>query len=87
MISGFFIGKREPKLSETIALPLIRYGIPLSVMGLLLKEGIDLNLIKTALIAFFSIGFLIVLINYFSIFKTILLISTVLLFLTSSSIF
>ena len=41
-------------------------------MGLLLKEGIDLNLIKTALIAFFSIGFLIVLINYFSIFKTIL---------------
>ena len=70
MISGFFIGKRKPKLSETIALPLIRYGIPLSVMGLLLKEGIDLNLIKTALIAFFSIGFLIVLINYFSIFKT-----------------
>jgi predicted permease len=72
LISGFFIGKRKPKLSETIALPLIRSGIPLSVMGLLLKEGIDLNLIKTALIAFFSIGFLIVLINYFSIFKTIL---------------
>ena len=72
MIFGFFIGKKKPKLSETIALPLIRYGIPLSVMGLLLKEGIDLNLIKTALIAFFSIGFLIVLINYFSIFKTIL---------------
>lgn len=72
MIFGFFIGKRKPKLSETIALPLIKYGIPLSVMGLLLKEGIDLDLIKTALIAFFSIGFLIVLINYFSIFKKIL---------------
>jgi len=72
LIFGFFIGKRKPKLSETIALPLIKYGIPLSVMGLLLKEGIDLDLIKTALIAFFSIGFLIVLINYFSIFKTIL---------------
>ena len=72
MIFGFFIGKRKPKLSETIALPLIKYGIPLSVMGLLLKEGIDIDLIKTALIAFFSIGFLIVLINYFSIFKTIL---------------
>ena len=41
-------------------------------MGLLLKEGIDLDLIKTALIAFFSIGFLIVLINCFSIFKKIL---------------
>ncbi len=72
MIFGFFIGKRKPKLSETIALPLIKYGIPLSVMGLLLKEGIDIDLIKTALIAFFSIGFLIVLINYFSILKTIL---------------
>ena len=72
MIFGFFIGERKPKLSQTIALPLIKYGIPLSVMGLLLKEGIDLDLIKTALIAFFSIGFLMVLINYFSIFKKIL---------------
>jgi len=70
LILGFFIGKRKPKFSELIALPLIKYGIPLSVMGLLLKEGIDLDLIKTALIAFLSIGFLIVLINYLSIFKT-----------------
>ena len=70
MILGFFIGKRKPKFSELIALPLIKYGIPLSVMGLLLKEGIDLDLIKTALIAFLSIGFLIILINYLSIFKT-----------------
>ena len=70
MILGFFIGKRKPEFSELIALPLIKYGIPLSVMGLLLKEGIDLDLIKTALIAFLSIGFLIVLINSLSIFKT-----------------
>ena len=38
-------------------------------MGLLLKEGIDLDLIKTAFIAFFSIGFLIILINFLPIFK------------------
>ena len=38
-------------------------------MGLLLKEGIDVDLIKTALIAFFSIGFLIFLINHFSVLK------------------
>ena len=63
MILGFFIGKRKPNLSESIAIPLIKYGIPLSVMGLLLKEGIDLDLIKTSLIAFLSIGFLVVLIN------------------------
>ncbi len=39
-------------------------------MSLLLKEGIDTDLIKTALIAFFLIGFLIILINYFSVLKT-----------------
>ena len=39
-------------------------------MGLLLKEGIDIDLIKSALIAFISIAFLIVLINYLPIFKT-----------------
>ena len=38
-------------------------------MGLLLKEGIDIDLIKTAVISFFSIGFLIVLINYLSVLK------------------
>ncbi len=39
-------------------------------MGLLLKEGIDTDLIKTAIIAFFSIGFFIFLINYLPILKT-----------------
>jgi hypothetical protein len=38
-------------------------------MGLLLKEGIDINLIKSAFLAFFLIGFLIVVINIFPIFK------------------
>ena len=52
-----------------MARPLIRFGIPLSVMGLLLKEGIDINLIKSAALAFFLIGFLIVLINILPILK------------------
>jgi len=39
-------------------------------MGLLLKEGIDINLIKSAFLAFSLIGFLIVLINIFQIFKS-----------------
>ena len=38
-------------------------------MGLLLKEGIDINLIKSAFLAFSLIGFFIVLINTFPIFK------------------
>ena len=66
---GFFLGKKNPKISKYIARPLIRFGIPLSVMGLLLKEGIDINLIKSALLAFSLIGFLIILINIFQIFK------------------
>ncbi len=38
-------------------------------MGLLLKEGIDINLIKSAFLAFSLIGFLIIVINIFQIFK------------------
>jgi len=38
-------------------------------MGLLLKEGIDINLIKSAFLAFSLIGFLMILINIFPIFK------------------
>ncbi len=38
-------------------------------MGLLLKEGIDIDLIKSALIAFSTIGFLIFLINFSPFFK------------------
>jgi len=38
-------------------------------MGLLLKEGIDINLIKSAILAFSLIGFLIILINIFPILK------------------
>ena len=70
MIFGFFLGKKNPKISEYIARPLIRFGIPLSVMGLLLEEGIDINLIKSSLLAFSLIGFLIILINIFPIFKS-----------------
>ncbi len=63
------MGKKNPKISKYIARPLIRFGIPLSVMGLLLKEGIDINLIKSAFLAFSVIGFLITLINIVPIFK------------------
>ena len=69
MTLGFLLGKKNPKLSEYIAKPLIRYGIPLSVMGLLLKEGIDTDLIKSALLAFSIIGTLITLINLLPVLK------------------
>ena len=39
------MGKKNPKISKYIARPLIRFGIPLSVMGLLLKVYLYLPLI------------------------------------------
>jgi len=69
LIFGFLLGKKNPKISKYIARPLIKFGIPLSVMGLLLKEGIDINLIKSAFLAFSVIGFLITLINIIPILK------------------
>jgi hypothetical protein len=69
LIFGFLLGKNNPNISKYIARPLIRFGIPLSVMGLLLREGIDINLIKSAFLAFTLIGFLISLINTIPIFN------------------
>ena len=68
----FLLVKRIQRFQNYIAKPLIRFGIPLSVMGLLLKEGIDINLIKSAFLAFFVIGFLITLINLIPIFNKML---------------
>ena len=66
---GFFIGRNRPKLSEQISKKLIKFGIPLSVMGLLLKAGINIDLIKTSLLAFFSIALLVFIINSIKILK------------------
>ena len=37
LLIGFWVGGRHPSLSGRLALPLVRFGVPLSVMGLLLK--------------------------------------------------
>ena len=63
LLIGFLIGKNKPLASEKISIPLIRFGIPISVMGLLLKNGVDRDLLKAAVMAFFTISFLMVLIN------------------------
>jgi len=60
---GFFIGKVKPLASEKISISLIKFGIPISVMGLLLKAGINIDLINAALLAFFTIVFFILCIN------------------------
>ena len=68
---GFFIGKVKPLASEKISIYLIKYGIPISVMGLLVKAGINIDLINSAILAFFTITIIIVLINFIPALKNI----------------
>ena len=68
---GFFIGKVKPLASEKISIYLIKYGIPISVMGLLVKAGINIDLINSAILAFFTITIFIVLINFIPALKNI----------------
>ena len=68
---GFFIGKVKPLASEKISIYLIKYGIPISVMGLLVKAGINIDLINSATLAFFTITLFIVLINFIPALKNI----------------
>ena len=68
---GFFIGKVKPLASEKISITLIKYGIPMSVMGLLLKAGIDFDLINSAILAFTTITFFIILLNYVPVLKNL----------------
>ena len=68
---GFFIGKAKPLASEKISISLIRYGIPISVMGLLLKAGISVDLVNSAVLAFTTISVFILIINYFPALKSL----------------
>ena len=68
---GFIIGKVKPFASEKISIYLIKYGIPISVTGLLVKAGINIDLINSALLAFITITLLIILINFIPVFKNI----------------
>jgi len=68
---GFFIGKVKPLASEKISISLIKFGIPISVMGLLLKAGINIDLINAALLAFLTIACFIICINFIPTLKNI----------------
>ncbi len=55
---GYLFGKYKADLSLIVSRPLIKYGIPISIMGLLLKTGFNLQLIESAAIALVAIGLL-----------------------------
>ena len=61
--TGYLLGRFKKNLSDRICLLLINFGIPLSLMGLLLKSGLDWPLAQSAAIAFVAISLLMAIIN------------------------
>ena len=53
---GLWIGRARPDWTRPLATPLVRYGVPVSVMGLLLKGGLSWNLAGMALTAALAIA-------------------------------
>ena len=66
---GYFLGRFKENLSQRIARPLINYGIPVSLMGILLNSGVKIPLIQSAVIALVAIGLLMTILNCLPIFK------------------
>ncbi len=60
---GYLIGRFKPGFARQIALPLINFGVPVSLMGLLLKSGLDWLLFQALAMALLTIGLLIALIR------------------------
>ena len=53
---GFWIGRLRPGWTQPLAIPLVRFGVPVSVMGLLLKGGLNWSLAAIALTAALAIS-------------------------------
>ena len=53
---GLWIGWLKPGWTRPVAMPLVRFGEPISLMGLLLKGGIHWSMAMNALIAALAIG-------------------------------
>ncbi len=56
LLIGFLIGRRYTNLPGQLAVPLVRFGVPFSVMGLLLKGGLTPRMVLAGLIASSTIG-------------------------------
>ena len=62
---GYFIGRFKPGFSSQIASLLINFGVPVSLMGLLLKSGLDWLFLQALVMACLAIGLLIAVIRFF----------------------
>ncbi len=66
---GYLLGRFKENLSKKVSRPLINFGIPVSLMGILLKSGLKLPILQSAAMALVAIGFLMTILNYAPIFK------------------
>ena len=60
LLIGFWAGRRHETLSTRLAAPLVRFGVPISVMGLLLKGGLSSDMLQAAGLAVFAMGLVLV---------------------------
>ena len=72
LLIGYLLGRFKKDLSLTISRPLISYGIPISLMGILLKSGLELPLIESAALALVAIGLIMTTLNSFPVTKKLI---------------
>ena len=60
LLIGFWAGRRHETLSTRLASPLVRFGVPISVMGLLLKGGMSGDMLQSAGLAVLAMGLVLV---------------------------
>ncbi len=65
LLLGYLIGRFKPDLSSQIVTPLINFGVPVSLMALLLRSGLDWLLFQALLMTLLAIGLLIAVIRIF----------------------
>ena len=63
LLIGFWLGRRHPDWSARLARPLVRFGVPLSVMGLLLRGGLSDAVLEAAVVAPLVVGLWLLLVS------------------------
>ncbi len=63
LIIGYLFGRFRENLSFVVAVPLVNFGIPISLMGLLLKTGLSLHLFEAALMGLATIGLMMLIVR------------------------
>ena len=61
LLIGFWCGHRRPNLSARLAIPVVHFGVPISVMGLLLRGGLGGRMVLAAVMAVLAIALLLLL--------------------------